>query len=125
MKPLHELDALCAEHVAGCVPCDNWKLFMHDNHNGQMLLIDDSCGHTNCVPRSMWPPKYSENPAAVIALLEKHFTQINRYTDTSWDDGPCWHVTVHVGNLSGSVRAPTFALAATLALLKAHGAETE
>ena len=29
MKPLHELDALCAEKVAGCVPCDNWKPFLH------------------------------------------------------------------------------------------------
>ena len=132
MKPLHELDALCAEKVAGCVPCDNWKPLMHDSQ----MHIDDSCGHANCIPRSMWPPKYSENPAAVLALLEKE-----GYRCTGNRCGGTAATIVQVTNAHPEKGGPkyfegraddsmisadnTFALAATLALLKAHGVETE
>ena len=117
MKPLHELDALCAEKVAGCVPCDNWKPFMHDSQ----MRIDDSCGHANCVPRSMWPPKYSENPAAVLSLLEKYdWVAGNHLLYGDYGDYFC---EINYPESRIIERAPTFALAATLALLKAHGCE--
>ena len=132
MKPLHELDALCAEKVAGCVPCDNWKPYMHDSQ----MRIDDSCGHANCVPRSMWPPKYSENPAAVLGLLEKeHCVSCGRCYQKGPNGMVCdalpliWYVDIgetdeDAGKTPHTGMAPTFARAATLALLKAHGVET-
>ena len=119
------LEAMCAQHVAGCVPCDNWKPFMHDSQ----MRIDDSCGHSNCCPRSMWPPKYLQNPAAVIELLEKEGDwSVDRDEERAPEQQ--YHISIRKRVEDGhggywNAWAPTFAKAGVLALLRARGVEVE
>ena len=122
-----QLEAMCAQHVAECVPCDNWKPFMHDSQ----MRIDDSCGHSNCCPRSMWPPKYMQNPAAVIELLEKEPFDATDCFRELVDNEKMWTVQLYnydpdgVRSAAPHGTAPTLAKAGVLALLRARGVEVE
>ena len=116
MKPLHELDALCAEKVAG------WRDVMPagyvDPESGTTYYTPTGGTFHNPFRRQI--PSYTTDPAAVLGLLEKcehgwsldYNRDMNQYTVT---------VSNEDGHYEGT--APTFALAGTLALLKAHGCE--
>ena len=116
MKPLHELDALCAEKVAGWTPQIHPLMTMMDGSRVMMTK----------------PPSYTTDPAAVLGLLDAWL----RKTQHAHPKGSIeWYGGRHkysdeayvelAGMIGGNIRyyAPTFALAATLALLKAHGCE--
>ena len=100
-----ELNALCAEKVA------HFKPYAHPFmkfKNGDAVMIQ-------------LPPSYCTDPAAVIELLEK---------ETNWLASSYTTLTggrIHWAKVGNSYygEGDTFALAATLALLKAHGVETE
>ena len=131
MKPLHELDALCAEKVAG------WRDVMPagyvDPESGTTYYTPTGGTFHNPFRRQM--PSYTTDPAAVLGLLEKeHCVSCGR----CYQKGPngmvdaalplIWYVDIgetdeDAGKTPHTGMAPTFALAATLALLKAHGCE--
>ena len=113
MKPLHELDALCAEKVAG-------------------IKAPEYVVKCNGITISSGPdtPRYTTDPAAVLGLLEKCRWSANGglYTGEP-KHSELYEVEIHRCpgrphfTYHGRGEAPTFALAATLALLKAHGCE--
>jgi hypothetical protein len=114
-----QLEVLCAQHVAGCVPCDNWKPLMADS----MIRIDASCGHSNCCPRSLWPPRYLSDPAAVLALLEKEAGKIEIHRTEDAIQRPYWQVHIWTPKRSFISEEQSFAKAVCLAVLRAHGVQ--
>ena len=119
MKPLHELDALCAEKVAGW----KWRKNLGTAAGYQSVSPMSEAGQTlygsphECFADA---PSYTTDSAAVLGLLEKydwiagnHLLDGDYFCDINYPESRI------------IVRAPTFALAATLALLNAHGVETE
>lgn len=114
MKPLHELNALCAEKVAG------WKHTKRKSMVGGEIFFDEWREASGVVSR---PPPYTTDPAAVLGLLEKdHYDVDIHFSQTS----DLWTVRLlqrFTGKDSFCGQGDTFALAATLALLKAHGCE--
>ena len=124
MKPLAELDALCAEKVAGFTD------IVQLGANPRNLA---GTGRDGC---RVYIPSYCTDPAAVLGLLEKE-----GYRCTGNRCGGTAATIVQVTNAHPEKGGPkyfegraddsmisadnTFALAATLALLKAHGVETE
>ena len=133
-----ELNALCAEKVAG------WKWY---------VLIDDEGKPCSCGLRADTPqlkkevergwfkpgkcakidhiysmPSYCTDPAAVIALLEKEAVPGIVSIEMEAAIPQLWRVSLSYRGQGAETdtfdaEAPTFALAATLALLKAHGCE--
>lgn len=119
-----ELNVAFAEKVAGAVPCDQWKPFMHDS------MMKGDCGHEACYPRKL-PVDYCKSANAVLPWLEK-----TGFGNTPWIPSP------KISHLSASVIASnlgwrvdvgddsahtdkSFAKAATIALLRVHGVEIE
>ena len=116
MKPQHELDALCAEKVAG------WRDVMPagyvDPESGTTYYTPTGGTFHNPFRRQI--PSYTTDPAAVLGLLEKYdWIAGNHLLDGDY------FCEINYPESRIIERAPTFALAATLALLKAHGVETE
>ena len=121
MKPLHELDALCAEKVAG------WRDVMPagyvDPESGTTYYTPTGGTFHNPFRRQI--PSYTTDPAAVLGLLEKDHYDVDIHFSQTCD---LWTVRLlqrFTGKDSFCGQGDTFALAATLALLKAHGVETE
>ena len=116
MKPLHELDALCAEKVVG------WThVHMSCAESGSSRMIRWGKHPDVYTPIAFRPvPSYTTDPAAVLGLLEKYdWIAGNHLLDGDY------FCEINYPESRIIERAPTFALAATLALLKAHGVNTE
>ena len=121
MKPLHELDALCAEKVAGwthvhmsCAESGISRIVLWGKHPDVFSLV----------------PSYTTDPAAVLGLLEKEAAPGIVSIEMEAAIPQLWRVSLSYRGQGAETdtfdaEAPTFALAATLALLKAHGVETE
>ena len=123
-KELRELDAWIAENVFG------WHRQKFDNGSFRHNLIVPQPFRADKYRKHGWHddlksiiesfPKYTTDPAAVLGLLEKYdWIAGNHLLDGDY------FCEINYPESRIIVRAPTFALAATLALLKAHGVETE
>ena len=116
MKPLHELDALCAERVAG--RGDVMPAGYVDPESGTTYYTPTGGTFHNPFRRQI--PSYTTDPAAVLGLLEKYdWIAGNHLLDGDY------FCEINYPESRVIERAPTFPLAATLALLRAHGVETE
>ena len=123
MKPLHELDALCAEKVAG------WGDVMPagyvDPESGTTYYTPTGGTFHNPFRRQI--PSYTTDPAAVLGLLEKEWYWVSDNGAVKWGGGHIYHI--RVGRLTvkgeGVADHEYFCIAAVLALLRAHGVETE
>ena len=117
MKPLHELDALCAEKVAG------WT-YIRLRTPKSTRYVGCPKGICNLLP----VPRYTTDPAAVLGLLEKEAAPGIVSIEMEAAIPQLWRVSLSYRGQGAETdtfdaEAPTFALAATLALLKAHGCE--
>lgn len=103
-----ELNALCAEKVAG-----------YNTVQPNPLYPDRLAGFECPGSRDMVGiPSYTTDPAAVLGLLEKYdWIAGNHLLDGDY------FCEINYPESRIIERAPTFALAATLALLKAHGVD--
>ena len=118
MKPLHELDALCAEKVAG------WELeiiYFKGTKDIHSVRDKKTAKHI---------PRYTTDPAAVLGLLEKEAAPGIVSIEMEAAIPQLWRVSLSYRGQGAETdtfdaEAPTFPLAATLALLRAHGVETE
>jgi hypothetical protein len=103
-----QLEAMCAQHVAGWRDCHTTAGVACGLHP------DDKRGeHMPC-------PRYCSDPAAVIELLEKEGV----YIDTQYDHRK-WSVCIWLPDTLCRGTAPTLAKAGVLALLRARGVEVE
>ena len=111
-----QLEAMCAQHVAGwtdvqpsvCrdpLTCAIWYVVSGIAPGENMRLA---------------PPRYCSDPAAVIELLEKEGV----YIDTQYDHRK-WSVCIWLPDTLCRGTAPTLAKAGVLALLRARGVEVE
>ena len=117
MKPLHELDALCAEKVAG-----------YNTVQPNPLYPDRLAGFECPGSRDMVGiPPYTTDPAAVLGLLEKEWYWVSDNGGLiPGKAGHEYYIRVgRIGHPEGRAKDPSFCVDATLALLKAHGVETE
>lgn len=99
------LDAAFAEHVAGWMQCERL---------GRMVWYDPEGGH------EINPPRFTESADLVLPALEKQRAWV---CEKTWDSD---EYTVRVSNpLAITARSISFAKAAVIALLRAHGVEVE
>ena len=103
-----QLEAMCAQHVAGFTD------IVQLGANPRNLA---GTGRDGC---RGYIPSYCSDPAAVIELLEKEGV----YIDTQYDHRK-WSVCIWLPDTLWRGTAPTFAKAGVLALLRARGVEVE
>jgi hypothetical protein len=126
MKPLHELDALCAEKVAG------WRDVMPagyvDPESGTTYYTPTGGTFHNPFRRQI--PSYTTDPAAVLGLLEKEAAPGIVSIEMEAAIPQLWRVSLSYRGQGAETdtfdaEAPTFAKAGVLALLRARGVEVE
>lgn len=116
-----ELNAAVTKYIVKSVPCDQWKLFMHDS------MIQGDCGHANCHPTQM-QINYCKYADAILPWLEKWPLTNAQLVPSA---GVKWYVdiTLKAGMAEKTEyargRGETLAKACVLALLRANGVEIE
>lgn len=124
-----ELSEVFTVEVARTVKCDAWLPGPHP----LMGLMKGGCGHENCHPTQLWPPKVAEYTDSVLPWLEKYIcgatkghARITAIPKNSHEVSVIWRILIAhslaVGIADAEGCSSSFARAAYLAIIRAKRA---
>lgn len=118
-----ELNAAFLEHVTNQVVCHEgaWSSFIA---GAGSMIKSRECSHDNCLP---FVPSFTTSADAVLPFVQNHYCEIKYWTGAA-GERPCWRIGIEgepTTRCGGQGDGLSFAKAAVIALLRAHGVEVE